>query len=141
LALAQRIGISEQELLARAQRLQNKGVVRNISPVLESRHLGLNAATLIALRVPEARIQEVAAVISSYPQVSHNFLRDHEYALWFTLSGKHAGEIDHVLKDILRSTGIPASDLLNLPTVQQRKVDVRFSFLNDEERRDLRGSA
>jgi DNA-binding Lrp family transcriptional regulator len=140
-AIARRLGIPEQVLLDRLKRLQDEGIVRGISPILESRHMGLSAATLIALRVPEKRVHEIAAVISSYPEVSHNFRRDHYYTLWFTLSGKNEEDIRRVLTEILLRTGIPDKDALNLPTVRKLKVDVRFSFLNDEDRGGTFGSA
>jgi len=139
-AIARRLGIPEQVLLERLRRLQDEGIVRGISPILESRHMGLFAATLIALHVPEDRVHEIAAIISSYPEVSHNFRRDHYYALWFTLSGKNEEAIQSVLAEILQRTGIPDTDALNLPTVKKLKVDVHFSFLNAEERGGTLGS-
>jgi len=140
-AIAQRLGIPEQVLLDRLQRLQDEGIVRGISPILESRHMGLSAATLIALHIPDEQVHEIAAIISSYPEVSHNFRRDHYYALWFTLSGRNEEDIQGVLTEIISRTGITDRDVLNLPTVRKLKVDVRFSFLNDEEREDTFGSA
>ena len=140
-AIAQRLGIPEQVLLDRLKRLQEEGIVRGISPTLESRHMGLAAATLIALHVPEERVHEIANIISSYKEVSHNFRRDHYYTLWFTLSGKNEEIIQRVLAEILQRTGIPDSDVLNLPTVRKLKVDVRFSFLDAEEREGTIGSS
>jgi DNA-binding Lrp family transcriptional regulator len=140
-AIARRLGIPEQDLLDRLKRLRDGGIVRGITPILESRHVGLAAATLIALHVPEKRVHEIAAIISSCPEVSHNFRRDHYYALWFTLSGKNEEDIRRVLTEILRRTGIPDTDVLNLPTVQKLKVDVRFSFLDDKDREGTFGSA
>jgi DNA-binding Lrp family transcriptional regulator len=139
-AIARRLGIPERVLFERLRRLQDEGIIRGISPILESRHMGLAAATLIAIHVPETRVHEIAAIISSYPEVSHNFRRDHYYALWFTLSGKNEEAIQSVLAEILRCTGIPDTDVLNLPTVKKLKVDVRFSFLTTEEREDTCGS-
>jgi len=140
-AIAERLGIPEQDLLDRLKRLHNGGIIRGISPILESRHMGLAAATLIALHVPEKRVHEIAAIISSYPEVSHNFRRDHSYALWFTISGKNEDDIRRVLTEILQRTGIPDKDVLNLPTARKLKVDVRFSFLNDKDREGTFGSA
>jgi DNA-binding Lrp family transcriptional regulator len=137
--LAQRLGIPEQVLLERLKRLYDDGIVRGISPILESRHMGLPAATLIALHVPEERIQGIAAIISNYPEVSHNFRREHHYSLWFTLSGRNEEELNHVLTEIISRIGISDTDVLNLPTVRKIKVDVRFPFLNDEEREDSCG--
>jgi len=126
--IADRLGTSEAGILRRMETLREAGIIRGISPVLESHHLGLHAATLVALHVPDERIDEIAAVISSYPEVSHNFRRDHYYSLWFTLASKDREGIRKVLDEILDRTGIPAADALDLPTVQKMKIDVRFSF-------------
>jgi len=138
--LADRIGITEDEILRRMKTLREGGIIRGISPVLESRHLGLQAATLVALRVPEDRIDEVAAIISSYPEVSHNFRRDHSYSLWFTLAAKDREGIRKVLAEILDRTGISATDTLDLPTVSKMKIDVRFSFVPAPSREGTDGS-
>ncbi len=127
-AIAERLGIAETEILSRMNRLGKAGIIRGISPVLESRHLGLHAATLVALHVPEERVDEIAAIISSYPEVSHNFQRDHHYSLWFTIASQNGEGIHRVLDEILQRTGIPALEALNLPTVKKIKIDVRFSF-------------
>lgn len=139
--IARRLGIPGHVLLARLKRLQDEGIIRGISPVLESRQMGLSAATLIALRIPAERVHEVAAIVSSYPEVSHNFRRDHDYALWFTLSGRNEEDLRYVLAEIQRRAGISDEDVLNLPTVRRLKVDVRFSFMNDDKTEDAFGSA
>jgi DNA-binding Lrp family transcriptional regulator len=74
-------------------------------------------------------MDEVAAIVSSYPEVSHNFRRDHYYSLWFTIAAGDGDGIQRVLDEILQRTGIPASDALDLPTVKKIKIDVRFSFV------------
>jgi DNA-binding Lrp family transcriptional regulator len=127
--IADRMGITETGILDRMKRMEAAGIIRGISPVLESRRLGLHAATLVALHVPEERLNEIAAIISSYAEVSHNFRRDHFYSLWFTIAAQNREEIQRVLCEILDRTGISASDALDLPTVRKIKIDVRFSFL------------
>lgn len=133
-AIADRLGRTETGIIDRMKRLEEAGIIRGISPILESHHLGLHAATLVALHVPVERLDEIAAVISSYPEVSHNFKRDHYYALWFTIAAKNVEGIQRVLDEILQRTGIPASDALDLPTVKKIKIDVRFSFLPTQSR-------
>ena len=128
-AIADRLGITETEMIDRMKKLEEAGIIRGISPVLESRSLGLHAATLVALHVPEERLDEIAAIISSYAEVSHNFQRDHYYSLWFTIAAQNEEGIQRVLDEILQQTGIPASDVLDLPTTKKIKIDVRFSFL------------
>lgn len=133
-AIAERLGIPETEIISRMKMLKDAGIIRDISPVLESRSLGLHAATLVALHVPEERMDEIAAIISSYAEVSHNFQRDHYYSLWFTIAAQNGEGIHNVLDEILQQTGIPESDVLNLPTIKKIKIDVRFSFLPAQSR-------
>jgi DNA-binding Lrp family transcriptional regulator len=127
--IADRLNITETEIICRMKNLEDSGTIRGISPVLESRSLGLHAATLVALHVPDERLDEIAAVISSYAEVSHNFQRDHYYSLWFTIAAQNEEGIQRVLHEILQQTGIPASNVLDLPTTKKIKINVRFSFL------------
>lgn len=127
--IADRLGIPETVLLERMKRLEEAGIIRGISPVLESRPFGLHAATLVALPVPVERLLEVALIVSSYPEISHNFQRDHHYSLWFTIAAGDREKIRDVLDGILDRTGISRADVLDLPTVKKIKIDVRFSFL------------
>ncbi|MGA2104082.1 MAG: AsnC family transcriptional regulator [Methanoregula sp.] len=128
-AIAARLDISEPLLLERLKHLYDEGVIRGISPIIESRALGLAAATLVALPVPVERIHEVADLISRYPAVSHNFRRDHHYSLWFTLSAENEREIEEILSEILTKTGFSRDEILDLPTVKKIKIDVRFPLL------------
>ena len=128
-AIAARLGIPEPLLLERLGTLSRAGVIRGISPIIESRALGLTAATLVALPVPAERIRNVADIISRYPEVSHNFRRDHRYSLWFTLSAENGQALDKLLSEILSKTGFSRDEILNLPTVKKIKIDVRFPLL------------
>jgi DNA-binding Lrp family transcriptional regulator len=124
--VAARLDIPEDVLLERLERLSRERIVRGISPIIESRRMGITAATLVALPVPEEHIREVADIISRYPEVSHNFQRDHRYSLWFTLSAKDEKTLHEVLQEILERTGFSRDDVLDLPTVKKIKIDVRF---------------
>ncbi|OPX71695.1 MAG: hypothetical protein A4E39_01864 [Methanoregulaceae archaeon PtaB.Bin152] len=126
--VAEKVGITSEELLIRMEQLRDAGILRGISPTLESRRWGLPSATLVALKVPPGRVEEVAALVSSYPEVSHNFLRDHPFPLWFTLSGRDEGHVRALLSDILERAGLSEEDALDLPTEKKIKVDVRFRF-------------
>lgn len=124
--VAARLGIPEDVLLERLELLSREGIVRGISPIIESRPMGITAATLVALPVPDEHIRKVADIISLYPEVSHNFRRDHRYSLWFTLSAKDEKTLYEVLQEILERTGFSRDDVLDLPTVKKIKIDVRF---------------
>ncbi len=126
--IAAHLGISPYEVLSRIEKLQEAGIVLSISPILESRNLGLPVATLVALRVPAERVREVAGIVSSFREVSHNYRRDHQFSIWFTVSAESPDCLARVLAEIQEKTGIPDHDILNLPTVQKFKIDLRFSF-------------
>jgi DNA-binding Lrp family transcriptional regulator len=128
-ALGTRLGIPEQEVLERLGRMRDLGIVRAVSPILDSHHLGLTATTLIALPVPVERISDVAAIISGYPEVSHNFQRENTYSVWFTLTAESEERLGELLSEILERIGIPERDILSLSTVRKFKIDVRFSHV------------
>ena len=127
-AIAARLGMPEGEVILRLKRLQEQGIVRGVSPVLESRRVGLSATTLVALRVPDEKVQAVALLVNTYPEVSHNYRRDHPYSLWFTLAAKDETRIREIVQEITTMSGISEQDILELPTVRRFKVDVRFSI-------------
>ncbi len=138
-AVALRLGIPETVLLERLDRLSREGNVRGISPIIEAQALGIVAATLVALPVPEEKIRDAADIISQYPEVSHNFHRDHRYSLWFTLSAKDEATLHEILSEILERTGFSRDEILDLPTVRKIKIDVRFPLAGDRNG-DLHGS-
>lgn len=137
--LSGRLGIPENDVIKRLNRLKEIGVVRGLSPVLESGRVGLSAATLIALRVPDERIAGVAQLISNYPEVSHNFHRDNDYSIWFTIAAKDEERINEILQEIKQQTDFGEEDILELPTVRRFKVDVRFSFTGNNTGRSDNG--
>jgi len=84
-ALAEAIGSDEATVLERVAALREQKVIRQISAIFDSRRLGYRGM-LVAARTPEERQDDAAAVFSSHPGVSHNYLREHELNLWFTLT-------------------------------------------------------
>jgi len=84
-ALGKGLGLDEEMVLATLQRWQDGGLLREISAILNGEAFGWESA-LISGRVPTDRIDAVAAVVGAHPNVSHNYERNHEFNLWFTLS-------------------------------------------------------
>lgn len=126
--LSLKTGIPENQLMTRIENLQKGGVLRKIGPVVDPVKMGYTAATLVALRVPQERIMEVSAVINQHNNISHNYEREHEYNVWFTLAAQTPQELTDTLGVILQKTGLNQSDVLNLPTVQRFKINVKFDF-------------
>lgn len=123
--LALALGISEEEVMQRIGKLRDSGVIRRLGGIFDSRKLGYRG-TLCALKVPPQRIEDVAAVINAYPGVTHNYLRGHEYNMWFTLLAENQACIDSIINEIKVATGI--DDLLNLPAKGIYKIKVNFEL-------------
>lgn len=84
-AIGEGLGMSEDEVLSRARRLKEDGIIRQISAIFDSRRLGYSS-TLVAMDIPEEALEESAGRISEHAGVSHNYKRDNPFNLWFTLT-------------------------------------------------------
>jgi DNA-binding Lrp family transcriptional regulator len=126
--LGNKLKITEEEVILRLKKLHREGIIRKIGPILDTRKLGLCASTLIAMKVPEEKMEHVVNIINEYKNVSHNYLREHEYNLWFTITTPSKEELRRTIEEIKRRTEIPDADILDLPTSRRFKIDVRFQF-------------
>lgn len=131
--IGEALGMPEQEVLERLADLSRRGVIRHIAPILEPGSLGIRASTLVAMRVPEERMHKVAGIVNEYDGVSHNYRRDGEYNLWFTVAAMGEEELQRILEEIMWRSMIPPRGVLNLPIVRRFKLDVRFRFLAEED--------
>ena len=122
--LARELTLTEEEVISRISRLKEDGVIKRIGALFDSGKLGLKS-TLVAMKIPQPRLQEVANIVSSYSGVSHNYSREHEFNLWFVLMGKNDEEIEQVLRKIEDETRI--KDILNLPKKQLFKLNLHFT--------------
>ena len=122
--IAEELGVSEDEILSRVNKLLEAGVIRRLSAMINYRSLG-RASTLVAAAVDDDRIEEVAGVISGLENVSHNYQRDHFYNLWFTLQGQDQADIDGQLKKLSDELKI---DFKSLPVERFFKLDVNFDI-------------
>ncbi len=123
--IAERAGLSEEEALERVRRLRRRGVIRRIGGVLDSRKLGLTG-TLVAMKVPPDRIEDVATTVNAIPNVTHNYLREHTYNMWFTLTAASPEDLAERIAKLKRDTGI--TEILNLPSLKTYKINVRLKF-------------
>jgi DNA-binding Lrp family transcriptional regulator len=122
-ALAEQLGASEQEVIDALADLQSQGVIREISAFLDPRRLGYRS-TLACMTVPPERVDEVAAILADLPEVTHNYLRDHEQNMWFTVIAPSAEAVQRLLDDIAQRTG--CGPIHNLPAETMFKIKVAF---------------
>jgi radical SAM protein with 4Fe4S-binding SPASM domain len=122
-AVAARLGVGEEDLIARVRRMRSEGFIRRLGAVFDTRRLGY-VSTLVAARIPPGRLAEVAAAVSELPSVTHNYGRRHSYNLWFTLTAESEGEIERTLADLRARTGI--GEFHSLPAMAMYKVQATF---------------
>jgi DNA-binding Lrp family transcriptional regulator len=126
-AVGEDLGVSAEEALSRVQTLLDAGVFRRFGPVLNPPVIG--SSTLAALRVPEDRFDAVAEVVNGYPQVNHNYRRDHEWNMWFVVTAGSRDRRDEILVEIEQRTGLA---VLNLPMLTDYYIDLEFPVVNGD---------
>ena len=123
-AIAEETGMPEEQVLETVSALKEKKVIRNISGIFEGKKLGY-CLNLVAFEVPDDRADEAGAIISLHPGVSHNYLRNHRYNIWFTLAEENEQEFHKTVNILFAKTG--ARDYLVLKNEKLLKIGV---FLN-----------
>jgi DNA-binding Lrp family transcriptional regulator len=121
--MGKRVGVSEEEILARVTAMHEAGIIRRIGANFTSRKLGYTS-TLCAARVPPENLESFAAVVNRYPGVTHNYLRKHRYNVWFTLIAESEAKLTEILQEIRETSG--ATELLSLPAKEIFKIKVDF---------------
>jgi DNA-binding Lrp family transcriptional regulator len=119
--VAELAGIGEDETLARTQRLLEKRIIREITPIFDTRALGYESM-LVAAKVDSKYPHRAAQVINSHPGVTHNYLRNHDFNLWFTLAVEPGSELgmQGTLDVLAERTG--AESIRQLPTLKLFKI-------------------
>lgn len=121
--VAAALEVSESEVLSALQRLQELGVISRVGPVFRTHAVG--ASTLAAMAVPEARLDEVAAIVNSFAAVNHNYQREHRFNLWFVATAASDAELTGILERIERLTNIK---VMPLPMLEDYHIDLGFDL-------------
>jgi DNA-binding Lrp family transcriptional regulator len=127
--LAESLGSTESQVLQESRSLKDAGIIRRFSLVLNHRALG-RASTLVTAHVPEATLDEVVRAVNGLSGVSHNYLRDHHYNLWFTLQAESPEQVSRILTDLGRAHGVVFQ---SLSVTRVFKLDVRFDLECDDD--------
>ena len=120
--LGQRLGIPEEEALELVRTLRGRKIIRRLGANFQSAKLGF-VSTLCAAKVPEDKLDAFIAEVNARPGVTHNYLREHNYNVWFTLISPSREEAQAVLDEISARTGVA---ILNLPATKLFKIRVDF---------------
>ena len=126
--LGEKLGIDGDEVIHRLEQLKARGIIRQISPVLDARSLGYRS-TLVAMRVAESQLDKAAQLIAEHPRVSHAYGRNHHFNFWFTLTIPPTTETDIELKRI--GSRLEPEAIFALPVIKQFKLSVFFGMEKD----------
>jgi DNA-binding Lrp family transcriptional regulator len=123
--LAEKLDLSEEELIARIQAMKDSQLIRRIGGNFSPDRLGYYS-TLCTAQVPENKIELFTRTVNAYPGVTHNYMRDHDFNVWFTFIASSRDRIADSLEEISRQTGV--RPILNLPATRVFKISASFKL-------------
>lgn len=123
LEVASRLGMAEEELIARLDKLLADKVLTRFGPLYNAERMG-GAFTLAALSVPEERFDAVTEAVNALPQVAHNYRREHKLNMWFVLATDTREGIADAIREIEDRTGLP---VFNFPKEEEFFLELRFA--------------
>ena len=123
--LGRELGMDEDQVLDRIRRLKREGIIRRIGGNFVPRKVGF-VSTLCAARVPAHRVEDFTAAVNRYPGVTHNYVREGRFNVWFTFIAPSYAVIDANLSRIAAATGI--DDIINLPATRVFKIKAHFDL-------------
>jgi DNA-binding Lrp family transcriptional regulator len=121
--MAKQLNVSEAEVLQAIQSLQDRGVISRVGPVFRPNRIGVS--TLAAMAIPQDKLECVARIISAFPEVNHNYEREHKYNLWFVVTASSEEHLDIVLYEIEQHAEFP---LMSLPMLDDYFIDLGFQL-------------
>ena len=127
--LAARLGVAEGVVIRGLEHLRREGKISRVGPVFAPKRIG--ASTLAAMAVPPEKLDAVAQTVNRFPEVNHNYEREHRYNLWFVVTAGSEGRLQAALGAIEQAAGYP---ILRLPLEQEFHIDLGFCLNGGEKR-------
>ncbi len=132
--LGENLGITEDEVIRRVEKLKTAGFIRMIGPLLDTGKLSYKT-TLVAMRVTETELDKATQIVIDNPGVSHAYERNHHFNLWFTLAVSSSVNIDTMLKQMFST--ITTEAVFTLPVLKLFKLRVYFDLSGDGQTETL----
>ncbi len=121
--IARKLGIDEDEVIARLGKLRDQGSITRVGATCAPNTA--SASTLAAMSVPDGRVEEVAGIINRQPGINHSYLREDDWNLWFVATGPDRAHVSAALARIERQTGLR---VLDLPLLRPFNIDLGFNL-------------
>lgn len=120
--VAEQLGIDEAQLLTRLQTMLTEGVLSRFGPMYHAEQMG-GALTLAAIKVPDERYAEVTNIVNAFPEVAHNYARNHALNMWFVLATEYPDQVSSVIEAIAQKTGLT---VYNMPKISEYYVGLQL---------------
>ena len=128
--IAKKFGVSVEDIKKRLTNLKKIGILRQLSAIFDTRRLGYKSS-LIAMKIDPDKLDYVAQQINRHPGVSHNYERNHEFNLWFTLAVPPGLDLKTEVDKFSKLAGIQKIRLL--PTIKLFKIGVKLEMVDDKK--------
>jgi len=119
---AAQLGTSEDELMQRIDAMLENSTLTRFGPMFHAERMG-GAFSLAAMKIPDADFERVTGIVNRFPEVAHNYARDHEFNMWFVLGTETPERVASVIEEIEQETGYP---VYNMPKLEEFFVGLRF---------------
>lgn len=119
---AKALGLTSEQLITRIRVMKEQGVLSRFGPMYNADRFG-GHNTLVAMSVPPDRFDEVAEIVNSFPEVAHNYQRDHHLNMWFVIAADSRERVARVLTEVQDRTGLPAHDM---PKLTEFHIGLKF---------------
>ncbi len=129
-ALGDEMGIAEEAVIARLSHSKAEGLIRQISAIFDTRSLGYQSS-LVAMKIAPESLDQAAAIINEHPGVSHNYQRNHDFNLWFTIAVPQESSLEGTVKRLGVMAGAESTRLL--PTLRLFKIGVHLDMTGEED--------
>jgi DNA-binding Lrp family transcriptional regulator len=120
--IASNLGLTETNLIERIELLLESGLISRFAPLYHAEKMG-GALTLAAVKVPKENIDSIAEIINAFPEVAHNYQRNHALNMWFVIATDHPKRISEVIKAIEAQTGLV---VYNMPKIKEYFVGLKL---------------
>ncbi len=125
--IANALGVTEADVLSALTELTDKQFISRIGPIIRPNQIGIS--TLVAMAIPAEQLHAVADIVSHYPEVNHNYEREHRFNLWFVIIASDDQHLQTLLTGIEQQTGF---NTMQLPMLTDYFINLGFEMALDD---------
>ncbi|OHD96686.1 MAG: AsnC family transcriptional regulator [Sulfurimonas sp. RIFCSPHIGHO2_12_FULL_36_9] len=133
--IADELDMSEDEVLSILQEQKKSNIIRQTSAIFDTKRLGY-VSSLVAFKIPSDKISDAVKIINSHPGISHNYERNHDFNIWFTVAVSPTSVLglEKTVEILAKATG--AEDYIMLPTLKLFKINVKLNTTGNDEKKE-----